>query len=85
MKKVMITLFLICTLCFAGCDKSTMRNDASTRASEPSTTLGDRIEQGLTDASERVSEGASKAEDKLEEGATRVSEAASSIAEDAGN
>ena len=68
-------------LVFAGCDKSTVRDDAR-RGTEATTSLKDRVEQGLTDASERVSEDVSDAGRGFRNGVTEASEALSSIGQD---
>ena len=83
MKKIIFALcallLALTVLVFAGCDKSKLRDGATTRpnttapaASEPTTTLGDRIESGLTDASEALSEGASNAGETLSRAAERM-------------
>ena len=87
MKKTIFAVLAALSLlvCFAGCDKTTMRDDASRRTTEPTASLGDRIEQGLTDASERISEGLSEAGSNFREGVTDASEALSSIGQDMRN
>ena len=85
MKKIffaVISALALVVLCLTGCDKSKMKDDAARRTTEPTTSLGDRIEQGLTDASERVSEGLSEAGSRVRDGVTEASEALSSIGED---
>ena len=77
-----ISALALVVLVFAGCDKSKMKDDASRRTTELTTSLGDRIGQGLTDASERVSEGLSEAGSRVRDGVTEASEALSSIGED---
>lgn len=76
---------LVLALVFAGCDKSRLKDDASRRTTETTTSLGDRVERGLTDASERVSEGLSEAGSKFRNGVTDASEALSSIGENVKN
>ena len=78
MKKILFALcafaLALTLLVFAGCDKSRMRDSATTRptTTEPTTTLGDRIESGLTDASEALSEGVSDANETLSRAAEKV-------------
>lgn len=84
MKKIffaVIPALALAVLLFAGCDKSKMKDDAR-RAAEATTSLGDRIGQGLTDASERVSEDLSEAGSRVREGVTEAGEVLSSIGED---
>ena len=75
----------IVVLVFSGCDKSKMKDEAARRTTELTTSLGDRIEQGLTEASERLSEGVSDAGRGFRNGVTEASEALSSIGENVKN
>jgi hypothetical protein len=86
-KKEMITVkkmffavpaaLLLALLCLTGCDKTMLKDEAATRAPERTTSMGDRIEQGLTNASERASEGLSEAGSRIRDGVTDASEALS--------
>ena len=72
-----IAAISLAALCLTGCDKTMLKDEAATRAAERTTSLGDRIEQGLTNASERASEGLSEAGSRIRDGVTDASEAIS--------
>ena len=72
-----VSMLSAMTLCLTGCDKTMLKDEAATRAPERTTSMGDRIEQGLTNASERASEGLSEAGSRIRDGVTDASEALS--------
>lgn len=80
MKKMffaVIAAVSLAALCLTGCDKTMLKDEAATRATESTTGMGDRIEQGLTNAAERASEGLSEAGSRIRDGVTNASEALS--------
>ena len=67
-------LALLTALLFTGCDKSGLKDSATTRRNETTSDLGDRIESGLDRASEKVREGLTDASEKLREDMDKADE-----------
>ena len=85
MKKLMLLLLsaALALAAFTGCDKSTLRDSAGTRAPrESTTTAGERMESKLTEAGDRLREGLTDASEKFSEGVSGANETLSRAAEE---